>query len=102
MAFSWFESSRVYRNHMSIKGACYCGTVTYEVGGPFARMTHCHCSMCRKHHGAPFATYVSAPLQNFRWLSGERSQIHYHSSPTSTWDSCGVCGSPVPSPVPEE
>jgi hypothetical protein len=87
---------------MSIKGACYCGTVTYEVTGPFFRMTHCHCSMCRKHHGAPFATYVSAPIQGFRWLSGEDAQIHYHSSERTSWDSCKVCGSPVPAPVPEE
>jgi hypothetical protein len=33
-------------------------------------MTHCHCSICRKHHGAPFATYVHGPLDGFRLLAG--------------------------------
>jgi hypothetical protein len=79
-----------------VKGSCYCGRVTYEVTGPFNAMMSCHCSMCRKHHGAPFATYVSAPLRNFRWLSGEDAQIHYQSSEQTSRDSCRVCGSPLP------
>jgi len=81
-------------------GSCYCGRVTYEVAGPFNAMMSCHCSMCRKHHGAPFATYVSAPLQNFRWLSGEDLQIRYRSSAQGVRDSCGTCGSPLPITMP--
>ena len=49
-----------------VTGSCFCGTVRYEVSGPFESMVNCHCSMCRKHHGAGFATYVSAPLKRFR------------------------------------
>ena len=39
---------------MAIQGSCLCGTVRYEIGAPFTAMLSCHCSMCRKHHGAPF------------------------------------------------
>jgi hypothetical protein len=83
-----------------VNGSCYCGTVRYEVSGPFIDMVNCHCSMCRKHHGSPFATYVSAPIDNFRWVSGADAFIRYKSSEQGTRDSCKVCGSAVPIMMP--
>jgi hypothetical protein len=83
-----------------IKGSCFCGTVRYEVSGPFNSMTSCHCSMCRKHHGSAFATYVSAPMDHFHWVSGEESVLQYRSSAQGTRNSCRVCGSPVPMTLP--
>ena len=44
-------------------------------------MTHCHCSICRKHHGAPFATYVASPLDGFQLLAGSDRMGRYDSSP---------------------
>ena len=79
-----------------INGSCLCGTVRYEVSGPFNSMMSCHCSMCRKHHGSPFATYVSAPLAGFRWISGEDALLNYQSSSQGARSSCRVCGSTVP------
>jgi len=79
-----------------VEGACFCGTVRYQADGPFSSMMSCHCSMCRKHHGAAFATYVSAPRDGFRWLSGEDAVLGYRSSPQWVRNSCGVCGSTVP------
>ena len=38
-----------------IKGSCLCGTVQWRLDPPFGEMSHCHCSMCRKAHGAAFA-----------------------------------------------
>ena len=77
-------------------GSCLCGTVRYEVAGPFNAMMSCHCSMCRKHHGTAFGTYVSAPSAGFRWLSGEDSILCYQSSPQGKRYSCKVCGSVLP------
>lgn len=79
-----------------VTGSCLCGTVRYEVAGPFNQMMSCHCSMCRKHHGSGFATYVSAPLEGFRWLAGEDALIAYRSSDSGVRNSCKVCGSTVP------
>jgi hypothetical protein len=79
-----------------ITGSCFCGTVRYEVSGPFQHMISCHCSMCRKHHGAPFATYVSAPLENFRWVAGTDALLKFKSSQQGERTSCKVCGSTVP------
>ena len=84
-----------------IKGSCLCGTVRYEVSGPFNSMMSCHCSMCRKHHGSAFATYVSAPLDSFRWTSGEEAVLKYKSSEHGTRNSCSICGATVPMTAPE-
>ncbi len=79
-----------------VQGSCFCGTVRYQASGPFDSMISCHCSMCRKHHGAAFATYVATPLDGFRWVQGEDALLRYQSSPHSARNSCSVCGSTVP------
>ncbi len=79
-----------------VNGSCLCGTVSYEVSGPFNAMMSCHCSMCRKHHGSAFATYVSAPIDSFRWISGEDALLSYQSSAKGQRSSCRTCGSVVP------
>lgn len=83
------------------QGSCLCGAVRYEVDGPFSLMIHCHCSMCRKHHGAPFATFAGAPLMGFRWLSGEESIHTYRSSEKGLRSFCRSCGSVTPTLVKE-
>jgi hypothetical protein len=79
-----------------VKGSCVCGTVRYEVSGPFNHMMSCHCSMCRKHHGSAFATYVAAPAENFRFLAGGEALLVYQSSENGMRVSCKVCGSALP------
>ena len=78
------------------QGACLCGAVRYEVHGPFSMAMHCHCSMCRKHHGSLFATFVSAPLMGFRWLGGEDHVVKFKSSEHGVRGFCKVCGSVAP------
>jgi len=81
---------------MTTEGACLCGTVRYGVHGPFNMMIHCHCSMCRKHHGTAFATFAAAPLMGFRWLSGADRIATYKSSEKGTRSFCTSCGSVTP------
>jgi hypothetical protein len=78
------------------QGHCLCGTVRYEVDGPFETMMNCHCSMCRKHHGAPFATFVGAPLAGFRWISGQDAIETFKTESGSSRSFCGTCGSVTP------
>ena len=85
-----------------VSGACLCGAVRYEMRGPFQHMAHCHCSICRKHHGAPFATYVATPLDGFRWLEGEANVGRYDSSPGWYRAFCQTCGSVMPTMLPEQ
>ncbi len=79
-----------------LTGSCLCGAVRYEVAGPFDMMAHCHCSMCRKHHGAMFSTFASAPLAGFRWISGEDHIVVYPSSEDGRRPFCRTCGSVAP------
>ncbi len=79
-----------------IKGSCLCGGVRWGVDAPPTSMSHCHCSMCRKAHGAAFGTYASAPRTRFHWLAGQDQIAHYPSSPGLTRSFCSRCGSVVP------
>jgi hypothetical protein len=72
-----------------------CGGVVWEVEGPFDLMSHCHCSRCRKTHGAPFATYVAAPADSYR-LHGEENIKSFEASGGQPRRFCGRCGSVVP------
>ena len=62
------------------------GAVAFELEGPLREMRHCHCSRCRKHHGAPFATYVGSDISGFRYLSAEEQVRQFDSS--SAWSRC--------------
>jgi hypothetical protein len=77
-------------------GGCLCGAVRYELAGPFTVVTHCHCSMCRKHHGALFATFAGAALAGFHWLAGEDDIASYRSSEQGVRSFCRRCGSVAP------
>lgn len=77
-------------------GSCLCGTVRFEVSGPYKWMAHCHCSMCRKHHGALYATTLGADRKNFRWLSGADDIVQYRSSAVFQRPFCQHCGTSVP------
>jgi hypothetical protein len=84
-----------------IKGTCLCGALEYEFTAPLDRMLHCHCSMCRKHHGAAFATFVSAPIDAFRWVKGEDNVRAYASSSAGKRFFCATCGAVGPTLMPE-
>lgn len=78
-----------------IRGGCLCGAVRYEIGGAFLMAGHCHCSMCRKAHGAAFATWAFFEPGQFRWTSGEEFLTAHASSANTERCFCKVCGSPL-------
>ena len=78
------------------QGHCLCGAVKYEIDGPFQSLLHCHCSMCRKHHGTAFATWAVAPLAGFRITAGADAIERYASSPGMHRSFCRHCGSVIP------
>jgi hypothetical protein len=76
-----------------LTGGCLCSAVRYETEGPFDPMLHCHCSMCRKVHGAAFATFMGAPAATFRFVRGEEHVRRYRSSSSVDRTFCDTCGS---------
>jgi len=63
-----------------IQGSCLCGAIAWTASGPFDLMAHCHCSMCRKAHGASFATAVGSPIGAFRFERGADLVVRFDSS----------------------
>ena len=78
-----------------ISGHCECGRVRFECDGTIEDFSHCHCSQCRRMHGAAFATFAGVAASAFRYLSGESDLTSYASSETLDRVFCSVCGSKI-------
>lgn len=77
----------------TIQGGCACGAVRYEFEGPIEEAHHCHCSICRRTHGAAFATYARVSRKRFRFLSGDDQLGDFRSSEPVRRSFCRACGS---------
>ena len=77
----------------SLQGGCLCGAIRYEIDGPLTEVGNCHCSMCRRFHGAAFGTYARIAAEHFRWLKGDDLLSAYETSPGIGWAFCRICGS---------
>ncbi len=80
-----------------LKGSCLCGGVSYKISEPLENFTHCHCSMCRKVHGAMFGSYLRTRQVEF--TEGKDLVVNYESSPGFERCFCGQCGSVLPEQV---
>ena len=78
-----------------IRGHCECGRVRYEVDGDIEDFSHCHCSQCRRLHGAAYATFAGVAGQKFRYVSGQADIKVYASSEFNDRFFCGECGSAI-------
>lgn len=76
-----------------MKGSCLCGEISYGVTKPFEEMHHCHCSMCRKAHGAAFSTFAQTGKSDLRVLTGEDKLRNFQSSSFVERAFCSECGS---------
>ena len=81
------------QNPRPYRGSCLCGGVTFEVDQIEPDLGHCHCTMCRKFHGAAFATLGEALAENFRWTAGEDLIRDYRADNGTVRSFCGRCGS---------
>jgi len=77
----------------SVKGSCLCGAVTIRVDLPSKWCAHCHCSMCRKAHGAGYVTWVGFENARFHVTSGESQLAWFQSSELAQRGFCRTCGS---------
>lgn len=77
------------------KGSCLCGEIQYELTSEPVKVSHCHCSMCQKQHGAMFATYASLPKSDLVYRSGLDSLMSYNSSDSIMRKFCKMCGSNI-------
>ena len=74
-------------------GSCLCGAIEFQAGLPSKWCAHCHCSMCRKAHGAGYVTWVGFKTDQVNFIQGEKELTWYESSPGAQRGFCRYCGS---------
>jgi len=73
------------------KGSCLCGEVRFSVEGVSDQVANCHCSMCRKFHGAAFASLVATI--GLKWISGQEHLKEFTAPNGTVRTFCRQCGS---------
>ncbi|UCF81172.1 MAG: GFA family protein [Acidobacteriota bacterium] len=75
-----------------LTGSCLCGAVTFEIETPTSYCCHCHCSNCRRAHGAAFVTWLGFDDEDFRLTSNPDDLVNYHTDTGATRSFCRKCG----------
>ena len=73
-------------------GGCQCGAVRYAL---YARPegSVCHCRMCQKAVGGPFAALAKLGKADLEWTRGQPAS--FQSSSAACRDFCANCGTPL-------
>lgn len=81
-----------------IKGSCLCGTVSFNVWGPYKGFFLCHCSRCKKASGSAHVSNIFTQPENVEFLTGEDQIKRYDHMSAETFSKCFCtnCGSVVP------
>lgn len=74
-------------------GACLCGEVRFRLQLPSKWVAHCHCSMCRRAHGAAFVTWIGVADEHGRIDDPRQRLTWYRSSANAERGFCSQCGS---------
>ncbi|MCW8925504.1 MAG: GFA family protein [Xanthomonadales bacterium] len=76
-----------------VAGSCLCGAVRFEADLPSKWCAHCHCSLCRKAHGAGYVTWVGFEQHQVS-IDNDAGQLEwYESSARAQRGFCRQCGS---------
>ena len=76
-----------------VTGSCLCGAVAFHVELPTLFCGHCHCSMCRRNHGAAYVTWFGVLYEQFEIDKGIDVLVRHASSEHGSRRFCGKCGS---------
>ena len=76
-----------------LTGGCQCGAIRFALSAPPAKVTICHCRMCQKASGAPFASFADIDRADFAWTRGKPAA--FRSSSIAMRDFCSQCGTPL-------
>ncbi|MBO9588340.1 GFA family protein [Devosia sp.] len=82
-----------------LTGGCQCGAVRYALDQQPFNVHVCHCRMCQKAVGGPFAVICPVMKTAFRVTRGTIS--YFHSSDVARRGFCAACGTPLLFEYPE-
>lgn len=78
---------------LSVTGGCQCGAVRYSAKVAPASAHLCHCRMCQKAVGGPFAALVGVAKTDIAWTRGQPAA--FRSSARVERGFCAACGTPL-------
>lgn len=76
----------------AFSGGCQCGALRYHVAAGPAFASICHCRMCQRATGGPFAALLKVAAARLRW-AGEPGV--FASSSLAERGFCPACGTPL-------
>src|ERR1700709_2553502 len=82
----------MYKTKPAMTGGCQCGAVRYALFET-PESSVCHCRMCQKAVGGPFAALCRVKTTSFAWTRGEPAS--FQSSAAAERHFCARCGTPL-------
>ncbi|WP_315741471.1 MULTISPECIES: GFA family protein [unclassified Bradyrhizobium] len=76
-----------------LTGGCQCGAVRFAFKTTPGKVSICHCRMCQKAAGAPFASFAEIDREHFAWTRGQPAA--FRSSTIAERFFCPACGTPL-------
>jgi hypothetical protein len=76
-----------------LTGGCQCGAIRFALMAAPVKVSICHCRMCQKASGAPFASFADIEKSDFSWTRGQPAA--FKSSTIAERDYCRDCGTPL-------
>jgi hypothetical protein len=76
-----------------LSGGCQCGAIRFALKAAPVKVSICHCRMCQKAAGAPFASLAEIDKGDFAWTHGKPAA--FKSSSIAERDFCNRCGTPL-------
>jgi hypothetical protein len=76
-----------------LTGGCQRGAIRFAVSAAPTKISICHCRMCQKAAGAPFASFAEIDKGDFTWTRGKPAA--FQSSSIALRDFCADCGTPL-------
>ena len=84
----------------SWSGGCQCGAVRFRLSARRDNAHICHCRMCQKAVGGPFAVICPIPKAAFHLTRG--ALAYFRSSDVGRRGFCSACGTPMTFDYPED
>jgi hypothetical protein len=85
--------TKVQNRKPPLSGGCQCGAVRYALYAAPEGTHLCHCRMCQKAMGAPFAPLAPVRRTDFACTRGQPAS--FHSSSVAVRSFCAACGTPL-------
>ncbi len=84
------------------QGSCLCGQIEYEVELIPDKTFNCHCSYCRKAHGAAFVTLTLAKGETLKITKGKESLKEHKNDLGGFRAFCANCGTRLMNYAPDK